>query len=300
MRAFRRGGGEAIAEHVPVGSSIKLQIRETATISGTVTDRSGAIQELVVNVTDVAADFARAERFFATEGKYTIGDLPSGSYTVDWSAEHGRKRIDVALKDGESKRVDFELDPLITVTGRVVDLRAHTPLAAVKATAYSTQNSRSYGGSATSDVTGRFRISRMSPGPLELELAGVDPYSGATAVRSADRTTGTVDVGDVPMVKARVTGDDPVGVVGFDLDLDASREPTSKRTCKVRNIAPDGLAAQSGLREGDVIVRVDDIDLSGPGYDNWDAAVAAPPGTTLVFDLARGVKVSVVLARPAG
>jgi hypothetical protein len=181
------------------------------------------------------------------------------------------------------------------VTGRVVDLRAHTPLAAIKVTAYATE-SGSYAGTAMSDVSGRFHISGVAPGPLELRLAGTEPYPGATAVRSVDRTTGTVDLGELPMVKARVTGDDPVGALGFDLD--DSRETTRRRERKVRDIDPDGPAAHAGLRDGDVIVRVDGIDLRGPGYDHWDAAVTAPPGTRLVFDLVRGAKVSIVLARP--
>jgi protocatechuate 3,4-dioxygenase beta subunit len=296
VRAYRKGGGEAIAEHVPVGSSIKLQIGETGAISGSVTDRSGAIQELVVNVADDTAGLTRTERFFGTAGRYTIGDLPKGRYTVQWNAEHGWKRTEVTLEEGESKSVDVELEPLVAVTGRVVDLRAHTPLAAIKVTAYATENSGSYAGTATSDVTGRFRMSRVPPGPLELRLAGMEPYPGATALRSVDRTTGTVDLGDLPMVKARVTGDDPVGALGFDLD--DSRDTTIRRERKVRDIDPDGPATHSGLREGDVIVRVDGVDLNGPGYDHWDAAVTAPPGTTLVFDLARGAKVSIVLARP--
>ena len=295
VRAYRRGGGEAIAEHVPVGSSIKLQIAETGAISGTVTDRSGAIQELVVNLAGDTG-LTRTERFFGTDGRYTIGDLPQGRYTLQWNAEHGFAHSEVTLGEGESKRVDVELEPLVTVTGRVVDLRAHTPLAAIEVTAYSTGSSGSYAGTAMSDVTGRFHMSGIPLGQLELRLAGKEPYPGAKAVRSVDRTTGTVDVGELPMVKARVTGDDPVGELGFDLD--DSRETTLRRERKVRDIDPVGPAAHSGLRDGDVIVRADGIDLSGPGYDHWDAAVTAPPGTTLVFDLVRGSKVSIVLAQP--
>ncbi|HEY5949556.1 MAG TPA: carboxypeptidase regulatory-like domain-containing protein, partial [Kofleriaceae bacterium] len=296
VRAYRKGGGEVLAEHVAVGASLTLQLGQTSTIAGTVTDRRGALQELVVRIADDTGVVTRTEQFCGTPGNYTIGDLAKGRYTVQWDADHGRKSLDVTLGERESKRVDVALDPLVTLTGRVVDLRAHTPLAAIKVTAHST-DSGAYAGTATTNAAGRFEMLRVPPGPLELRLAGQDPYPSATAVRSVDSTTGTVDVGELPMVKARASGDDPVGDLGFDLD--DSRETTRKRERKVGDIDPDGPAAHSGLREGDVIVRVDGIDLTGPGYDHWDAAVTAPPGTRIVLDLERGAKVSIVLGRPA-
>lgn len=294
VRAYRKGGGEAIVEHVRAGSSITLRIQDTATISGTVTDPSGAIQDLVVTVNDEQGAPLRSERFLGTQGAYAVTDLPQGHYTVQWDAEHGTKVLDVTLGDGETRRVDVALEPLLAVTGRVVDLRAHTPVPDIHVTAHSTAGD--FEGGATSDAAGRFRIARMRPGTFELRLAGPDPYPAAAAIRTVDKTTGTIDIGDLAIVKARVTGDDPVGDLGFELD--ESRETRTRRECKVAEIDPAGPAVRSGLREGDVIVRVDGVDVTGPGYASWEAAVSAPPGTKLVFELARGATVSVVLARP--
>ena len=300
VRAYRTGGGEALAEHVSTGSTIKLQIRATASIAGTVTDRTGTIQELVVTV--AGENFTRTERFFGTRGKYAIGELPKGRYRVLWEAEHGFKQLpEIALEEGESKTsVDVELEPLVTVTGRVVDLRARTPVPAITVIGHpAARDQATYSArrEAISDAAGRFQLSRLPTGPLELQLKGHEPYPEASAVRSVDRTTGTVDVGDLPIVKSRATGDD-AGDLGFELEL--SRETTiAKRERKVETIEPAGPAARSGLRAGDVIIRVDGIDVRGAGYDHWDAAVAAPPGTKLVLELARGATVSIVLARPA-
>ena len=82
-------------------------------------------------------------------------------------------------------------------------------------------------------------------------------------------------------------------------ELDPSREAAARRERKVWEIDPAGPTAHSGLREDDVIVGVDGIDLRGTGYGHWDAAVTAPPGTKLVLELARGTTVRVVLAPPA-
>jgi protocatechuate 3,4-dioxygenase beta subunit len=300
VRAYRNGGGEAVVEHVQTGSSVTLRIGATGSIAGTASERGGASDKLVVTVEDNEAGITRTERFFGTQGTYKVEDLPKGRYTVQWDTERGRQRREVTLGEGETKNVDVELEPLVTVTGRVVDLRARTPLAAIRVTAYATQPPDSYIGTANTDASGRFRIARVPLGPLELRLAGDEAYPKATAARSVERTAGandSIDLGEVPMVAARATGDAPVGELGFTLD--ESLETRRKRELVVEDIDPRGPAARCGLREGDRIVGVDGIDLRGPGYDHWEAAVTAPPGTKLVLELARGAKVTLVLARPA-
>jgi uncharacterized protein (DUF2141 family) len=50
--------------------------------------------------------------FFAVtdkEGKFSIGNLPAGSYTlVAWHEKHGEKEMNFTVADAESKEVTFQ------------------------------------------------------------------------------------------------------------------------------------------------------------------------------------------------
>src|SRR5262249_31876608 len=73
VRAYRKGGGEAIAEHVALSSTAKLQIKATGTIEGTARRAGGGapIDELAVALRDPAAGLYRHETFYRTDGRFT-------------------------------------------------------------------------------------------------------------------------------------------------------------------------------------------------------------------------------------
>ena len=60
----------------------------------------------------------------------------------------------------------------------------------------------------------------------------------------------------------------------------------------------NGPAIKSGLQVGDTIITVEGHDVSGVNaYLFWSLA-AVPKGTTVVFGLERGTKISITAAKP--
>ncbi|MEZ4368499.1 MAG: carboxypeptidase-like regulatory domain-containing protein [Kofleriaceae bacterium] len=64
LRAYRKGGGEAVVEHVAIGASARLVIRATGSVAGTVTTDAGPPEQLAVSLLDEVSGFERSESFF--------------------------------------------------------------------------------------------------------------------------------------------------------------------------------------------------------------------------------------------
>jgi hypothetical protein len=203
VRAYRKGGGEAIAEHVEVGATVTLQIARGASIEGTARYEGKPVAFLTVSIRDRKTGFSREEAFHEAEGRYAIRDLPRGRFQVTIEAERTRKQVEVDLADGESKTVDVELEDLVTLTGRVVEKGTTTPVAGVQMLA------NPLGGTMrprldennVSDAQGRFTIRNVSRG--KLSIFGV-PFAerdrrGLVKVERTIDGTGTIDLGDLEL-----------------------------------------------------------------------------------------------------
>jgi protocatechuate 3,4-dioxygenase beta subunit len=311
VRADRKGGGEAFVEHVAIGTTAKLVFKPTGELSGTVHREGGEPQELDIQIKDEKTDFSRSEHYFRTGGHYVIKDLPAGHFTITASAEHGQKQTTVDLGDGETKTgIDIELDPLITITGRIVEVGTQKPVAGMRMSA---SIGKSGGGfmigageddeqENVSDDTGRFAIQSAPRGTVTLMGFPKDwsesDYGFVRTVREANGT-GTIDIGDVGVVKKRVKQGDPVGELGVHWVAHADDTPLDQLEYKISFIEPHGAAAKTDLKVGDIVTTVDGIDVSGANYMNGWVAMQAPPGAKLVLGLARGVSVTVVLAPPS-
>ncbi len=94
MRAERKGGGEAFAEHVAAGTSISLVFKPTGQIDGLVHGAGGALDELTISLHDDKTGLSRDEEFFRTGGAFTIRDIPATSHSVSiingWTDGSGR------------------------------------------------------------------------------------------------------------------------------------------------------------------------------------------------------------------
>src|SRR5262249_40930266 len=130
LRADRKGGGEAIAEHVAVGATARLQIRPTGSITGTARQQGAPPpRELGVMVAEPRTGLRRIESFYMTSGQFTLTDLPAGRFDITVEGDGGRQATTVDLQDGEAKTsVDVELAPVVTVTGRLVEHGTQRPV----------------------------------------------------------------------------------------------------------------------------------------------------------------------------
>jgi protocatechuate 3,4-dioxygenase beta subunit len=289
LHAQRNGGGEVFLGHVVAGSTVTLQIHATGSIVGTVRSGDGGFpEELMIEVKDPTG-IDRREQLFRTDGRYAIHDLPTGKYTLSVEVPAGWKSVDIELAEGETRTADLILDPLVTVTARLVDAKTHQPVVGSWIMATSASSSPQFEAfTATTDAAGRFTFLRMPFGALTIH-ASSSAENGYHEAEAVLVVAGAGDLGDLGILRSRSVGNDPVGELGFKC---------SSAPYRVLYMAPDGPAAKTTLVVGDEITSVDGTDVTGANYASYTALVTAPPGTTLAFGLARGATVNVTLAAP--
>jgi protocatechuate 3,4-dioxygenase beta subunit len=311
VRAYRRGGGEAFVEHVAIGGSAKLVFKPTGEIAGLVHREGGEPVELDIQIKDEKTDFSRSEHFYRTGGQYLVKDLPAGHFTITAAAEAGQKQVTVDLADGESKTgVDVELDPLITITGRVVELGTGKPVPGMTMMASAGKTGGmgfSFGGGDDeqeniSDDGGRFAIKNAPRGTITItgfpkDFSEAD-YGFLRVVKEANGT-GTVDVGDITVVRRRVKRGDPAGEMGVHWVNHPDDTPLDQMKLEVSWIDPHGAAGKTELKVGDVVTTVDGSDVTGANFVNGWMLMQAPPGAKITLGLARGASVTVTLAPPS-
>jgi protocatechuate 3,4-dioxygenase beta subunit len=306
--AYRKGGSEARAEAVAVGSTVTLTIRPTASMSGTIVAPETP-REFTISIADPAAGLRRTERFFMTAGRWVLRDLPAGTYDLTATAPSGVVALDdVALAEGEDRTgVILTLGATVTVTGRVVDGETAAPVPAILAAVQPVGGARDVNwrgsgeGDHVSDASGRFSLAAVATGRARIHVWPKDwdatPYAwGGKAVTIAG--TGTVDVGDIPIRRRRLERGDRPGDLGFTLEQMPPDVDPADIVLKVAAIRAGGPAAGTGLAVGDLIESIDGVDVRGEAaYDFWILA-QAPEGTVLRIGVARGATIRLTVGRP--
>lgn len=313
VRAFRRGGGEAVGEHVKVGGSVKLVIRSTGLIAGTVKAGDGGAlpDEIHVSVADEKTGFSRREKFFRTGGVFTMRDLPAGTFLVTADSAAGRVTTTVTVASGERKvGVELVLERKVTVKGRMVELGTTTPVPGLNARVQPVKGGGGQmivfgdGGNDKEHISGedgRFTIEDAPVGkawvtawPLDWESSPWTWTRVYVEIAQAD----VVDVGDVEVIRRRKKPNDPDGDFGFTFaEQPPDREPAQSEL-KVARVRPGGPAAGSGLVAGDVIVTVDGHDVRGVKASRAYALMDVLEGTKVTFGLARGESVAITAGPP--
>jgi len=309
VRAYRKGGGEAIAEHVATGGTARLQIKPTASIEGTVRRDAGPpSRDLQLSLRNAQTGFERTESFYQSQGHFRVADLPAGHFEIAARGDGSLGNVTIDLGEGEARTgVEIKLAPLVSMTGRIVDLVTHKPVSGFAVLAGSANAPMVLGydddPARVSDDAGRFTIANAPTGVVSLrgmpkDWQGSD-YDPFRVVRTVDAGGGTsFDLGDIGVVKHRVKKGEPMGVLGVRYAAPAPDAPPDARVYQVSWIDPAGPAAHTELKVGDVIVKVDGIDITGSNAAVFYTLTAAAPGTRLTLTLQRGATVVVVLAAP--
>jgi hypothetical protein len=311
VRAYRKGGGEAIADHVAVGATVRLQIKPTASLSGTAKRHDGTVAEqITVSVTDPKVGFERSETFFRTGGRFMVKDLPASHVTVTVRADGGQARVEVDLAEGQARSgVDVVLEDLIAITGRIVDLVTKQPVPGIMMTARPATGGGSFSVSfgedgdlaEISDETGRFTVRNVPTGQLRLRGFPRDwatsDYGFAAAIRMVTGS-GTVDVGDLGILRKRIKDGEIAGELGVNFKDSVPGAPPEQHVFEVSYVDPAGPCAKTALKVGDVVTSIDGIGVAGVDAANASTLLNAPVGATLTLGLARGVSIAVVLGAP--
>jgi protocatechuate 3,4-dioxygenase beta subunit len=309
LRAFRKGGGEAIAEHIEVGATdAKLQIKPTGSIEGIATGPTGAPDELSITVNDQVTGLWRSEDFFKTDGRFAIRDLPKGHFRITAESAGVSAMIELDLAEGEAKTgVAIKLEKLLTLTGKVVELGTTKPIPGVHMSASPADGGGgwSFSGSDEANVTdesGAFTIVNAPKGRVMLRGMPKDwrdsEYAMLQMLKVVTPTGPVTDLGTIPMIRKRVKAGDTVGELGVNFAEQPPDTPPDKQELKVSWIDPAGPAAKTELKVGDMITSIDGIDITGASAPIAYVLMRAAPGTKLSLGLARGATVVVVLAAP--
>ena len=307
IRAFRKGGGEAIAEHIEVGASdAKLQIKPTGSIEGIAMGPNGPPDELSISLNDPVTGIWRSEDYFKTGGKFTIRDLPKGHFRITAESAGISARVELDLAEGEAKKgVTIKLEALLTLTGKVVDLVTSKPVPGIRMSASMADGAGGswFGGDEDNitDEAGAFKIANAPKGRGMIRGMSKDwrdgEYAMLAVIRVITPTGSTADVGSIPMVKKRVKQGDPVGELGVNFAEQPPETEIDKGEYKISWIDPAGPAAKTELKVGDILTSIDGVDIVG-NQSIGAALIRAAPGTKLALGLARGVTVTITLAAP--
>ncbi len=303
IRAYRRGGGEAISEKVALGARTKLTIHTTAAITGRVREGSGDSEDFAITIRELSTGFRRREELYRTGGVYAVRDLPRGKYIVVAEAKAGIAQVELELRDGETRTgVDLTLDGYVTATGRVVELGTTTPVAGISMMIRRVRGGGIYAASEdrghVSDDAGRFTVRNAPQGQVVITGWGEAGRPFDIQVFRTLRGSGTLDLGDIEAIRRRLKVGEIAGELGLKFAEQTFDIPPDKRERRISYIDPKGPAATSKLEQGDVVTAIDGIDVRGEHAGRAATLLSAPPGATVVLTVARGITAAIVLAAP--
>lgn len=180
LRAYRKGGGEANADHVKVGTrDLGLKLGEGASISGTLTAGGAPVERFMLSARELKTSFDRRELFFHAGGAFSLRDLPAGTYQVEAETPTGTVTAEVTLAEGEQKGgIALALTLRGEVDGRVVDLESGAPLAGMRLSVEGNSRVSLMTGddrNNKSGADGRFHLEGVLAGHWTLTVSSSDP-----------------------------------------------------------------------------------------------------------------------------
>ncbi len=302
LRAERRGGGEALLEHVAPGSdAVVLTIAATGRLAGLVMrPGGGAPDEFEVTVRDRKTGYRRSDNFFRTGGTWSFPELPGGDYELVVSAGEGTGTITTTLAAGESRTgLTVELAGKVTVRGTVVDLEGK-PVAGV-AVRIGVGGSRGETGDSRhiSDAAGRFEVVQA---PVGLVMIAAEPGVGSAVMNSLTTMAlgaepSVIELAPIRLAPRRLKTGEVAGDLGYVVKQgEPGADPLQARQI-VAVVRPDGPAAAAGLQVGDEILTVDGHDVTGGNGPLHMMLRGIPVGAVLRLGLARGVIVEITARR---
>ena len=314
LRAYRRGGGEAFAEGVALGSDIVLTLLATGSISGSVTrDDEQVPEEFTISITDSTTGFSRSERFFRPEGgAFVMRDIPAGDFTVSAIAAEGVAKAQVALTEGQVHQgLSLSLESRSTVEGRLVELDSETPVPGMMVMVRPQKGAGdvvrfSMGGSAEdnkhiSGADGRFTVERAPAGKVRITAIPLDfrnsPYDFTLLSRTL-RGGDTLDLGDIPVPRRRIGRTDRGGDLGYELKQRTPGMELEDFKLEIALVREDGPAASSGLEVGDIVEAVDGHAITGQNLYIYRTLTQVAEGTTITLGLSGGKTVSITAGPP--
>lgn len=270
--------------------TIELALKHGVLVEGRVTGVRGRELLSGASVT-LVADGLRKSALTDAEGRYVLRDVTPGPARLIVShLDHATAETTVRIEaTGRADRAfelpDVDLAEPATVEGEVLD-GAGKPVTGARVAVGVVPAYLPAGalppGLAVTDASGRFKLTDVAPGALTIEAYAVDVGRGearAVQVDAGHAVTGLV-------IRLAPTGadDEPASSGGVAVTLGERGEGTSLEVVIVQ-VAEGSEAERAGLREGDVILRID----GAQPEDMRDARrrLAGPLGADVLLELER-------------
>ena len=308
LRAHRKGGGEALAEHVALGASVELVIADTGELAGTVMVAGGEPPELfTLDLREVDSGFRQSERFFRTEGAWRLTGLPAGRYEITVSAEGGAVEAEAELGVDEVREgILLTLQPRLTLEGRLVDLDSGEPVAGLSVMVGGKSFNFGTGDperANISDSSGRFTVSEAPSGQVwftayAMGAGSKSPYAGLFKQMNLPAEPLVQDLGDIPVPRRRLGPTDKPGDLGLTLEEFDFMDAQADTRLVVAFVRPGGPAQEAGLDAGDEIVKCDGHAVGGLDAGRWYTLSRVVAGTELALTLADGRELTLVVGPP--
>jgi protocatechuate 3,4-dioxygenase beta subunit len=300
VRAHFRGGGETFAEGVQVGTRVELALMPAGELAGTVKVQGGGVpDEFDLTVRDRTSGYRSSEKFFRTEGRWRVTELPAGEYELELSSPQGNASEKASLAEGETREnIELIVQPKITVRGTLIDLETKEPVPGFQVRIQGGGNFFVRGGSDgpdrkdVSDDQGRFEVTNVPTGRVNvLAMArgfADDDYDMAWQTRTLAPEPAVQELAPIALVKRRLEREEKAGDLGFKVKQPEPDEEPEDRRQVVVFIRPGGSAEAAGLTVGDEIITIDGHDVTGIESARYRSLTSVPEGTKLAMGLREG------------
>jgi hypothetical protein len=299
LRAYRKGGGEATAEHVKTGTrDLTLKLDDGGAISGSVTLEGKPVERFEVVLTAKTGNFRRGESFFHAAGEMVVRDLPAGTYEIIAETPTGTATTTVTLAEGEQKTgVNLALELRGVVEGRIVELETGAPMVGAEIDVEGESPVGVMGGTAYREnrtgADGRFQLDGVLAGSWALRVENPEGQSygdGISVPIQVGEGGGTTNIGTIKLPRKRLKEGESVGQLGVMVDDEMDAHATTPLTVSL----VIGPAVEAGIQVGDVITTIDGFDVTGGGRTLFRPLTNVAVGRKVDFGLSRGVTISVV------
>ena len=230
---------------------------------------------------------ARHASFFDGDGRFELGEVEPGTQCVSAIAV-GRAAAPeqcVDVRAGGEARVDFQLTRGGRLGGRVIDGPTRAPIAGAQVSMerpFAVDDGPVPVALATeTDALGRFQLDGLDTGVRSIFVSAAGHHSRVLpGIRlDADRASPSLEVDLTPTGPGEAPRIESAGinaVVRADGD-----------ELVLGRLTPTGGAAQAGLREGDVVLRVDGEDLAALGMQGGVERLRGPEGSRVTLTVRR-------------
>jgi protocatechuate 3,4-dioxygenase beta subunit len=217
-------------------NDIVIALEEPGAIEGT-------IEGFTKPAVSVVSEMGQRVRVEITGTTFRAGPLPAGGYRVSASDGKDTDVVDASVDAGTTAKVTLRRRGLGSIAGTVTD-EAKRPVANVMCRSFQTSARYMGTGRQATDAAGAYRLDKLRAGEHEVVCG-----SEIERVTVVENQTARLDFVTKPTPKRVSTAD--IGLVLED----------QLRDVRVKSVAPNSPAARAGFAVGDILVKVDDIEV---------------------------------------